>query len=413
MHHVIIGNGPAGVVAADTIRQVDAGARITLLGDEPEPPYGRMAIPYYLEGNIDEAGTHLRRDAEHYARQRIELRQARVSALDTGASELTLDDGAKLGFDHLLIATGSRPNRPPIPGLDDPRVQTCWTLADARAIARLADQDAEVVLLGAGFIGCIVLEALARRGVKLTVVEMAERMVARMLDANAGSLLQAWCERHGVSVRTGTSVTAVEPGADGLAVHLGDGDVLPAKLLILAAGVRPNVEFLEGSGIETDGGILVDGYLHTSKPGIYAAGDVAQGRDFSTGKPMVHAIQPVAADQGRCAALNMALKPTPYPGGLAMNVLSTLGLISSSFGAWGGVDGGDSAQLLDRDGFRYINLQFADDVLVGATGLGLTQHVGALRGLIQGRHRLGVWKARLRDDPTRIMEAFVGCTTQL
>jgi NAD(P)H-nitrite reductase large subunit len=270
-----------------------------------------------------------------------------------------------------------------------------------------------VVLLGAGFIGCIVLQALAERGVRLTVVETAERMVARMLDANAGGLLQAWCERHGVSVRTGTSVTAIETGGETLGVTLDDGSVLPAQLLILAAGVSPNIDFLAGSGIETGRGILVDQCLRSSKPGIYAAGDVAEGRDFSTGHRMVHAIQPVAADQGRCAALNMAVHPTPYPGGLAMNVLDTLGLVSCSFGAWDGVDGGDSAELLDRDRFRYLNLRFAEDRLVGATGLGLTQHVGALRGLIQSRHRLGPWQARLQRDPTRVMEALVGCSVQL
>jgi NADPH-dependent 2,4-dienoyl-CoA reductase/sulfur reductase-like enzyme len=413
MQHVIIGNGPAGVVAADTLREADPAASIILLGDEPEPPYGRMALPYLLAGNIDEAGTHLRRDPEHYARQGIELRTTRVTALDSDQAQLTLDDGTSLDYDHLLIATGSRPNRPPIPGIDDPRVQTCWTLADARAIAALAERDAEVVLLGAGFIGCIVLQALAERGVKLTVVETAERMVARMLDANAGGLLQGWCERHGVSVRTGTSVTAIETGADTLGVTLDDGSVLPAQLLILAAGVRPNIDFLADSGIETGRGILVDQCLRSSKPGIYAAGDVAEGRDFSTGHRMVHAIQPVAADQGRCAALNMAVHQTPYPGGLAMNVLDTLGLVSCSFGAWDGVDGGDSAELLDRDRFRYLNLRFAEDRLVGATGLGLTQHVGALRGLIQSRHRLGSWKARLQRDPTRVMEALVGCSVQL
>ena len=336
-----------------------------------------------------------------------------MTALHPDAAELTLDDGETLPFDHLLIATGSRPNRPPIPGLDDPRVQTCWTLADARAIAERAEKGADVVLLGAGFIGCIVLEALAKRGVNLTVVEMADRMVARMLDANAGGMLQAWCERQGVQVRTGVSVTAVDGAGERLGVTLDDGTSLSAELLILAAGVRPNIEFLADSGIETDAGILVDEHLQTSRHGIYAAGDVAQGRDFSTGHRMVHAIQPVAADQGRCAAMNMAVHPTAYPGGLAMNVLDTLGLISCSFGAWDGVEGGDSAELLDTGRFRYLNLQFAEDRLVGATGLGLTEHVGALRGLIQSRQRLGPWKSRLQRDPTRIMEALVGCSVQL
>jgi len=413
MHQIIIGNGPAGVIAAETIRSVDPDARITLLGDEPEPPYGRMALPYYLSGQIEENGTWLRHDPEHFAKANIELRRARVTRVDASAAALTLDDGATLDYDHLLIASGSRPNRPPIPGADDPRVLSCWTLADARRIAAQATKGRRVVLLGAGFIGCIILEALAMRGIHLTVIEMAERMVARMLDANAGGLLQKWCEHNSIDVRTGIGVTAIDVGDLGSLLTLDDGSTLEADLVILATGVTPNIDFLEGTGIETDAGILVDNHLMSSAPGIYAAGDVAQGRDFSTGRKVVNAIQPIAADHGRIAGMNMAHLPTHYPGGLAMNVLDTLGLITCSFGQWMGIDGGDQAELLDSERFRYLNLQFADDRLIGATGVGLMQHVGALRGLIQGRYQLGPWKARLQRDPTRIMEALVGCMNTL
>ncbi|HEY5719954.1 MAG TPA: FAD-dependent oxidoreductase [Gammaproteobacteria bacterium] len=409
MHHVIIGNGPAGAVAADTLREHDPESRITLLGDEPEPPYGRMAIPYYLNGQIDEAGTWLRRDPEHFVKAGVETRRARVSAVAPERSELTLDDGGTLGYDRLLIATGSRPNRPPIAGTEAPHVLTCWTLADAREIAKRAQRGSRVVLLGAGFIGCIILEALASRGVELTVVEMAERMVSRMLDANAGGLLQQWCTNSGVDVRTATGVTAIDSSGPQAVLQLSDGSSLTADLVILATGVRSNIDFLAGSGIETDAGVLVDDTLQSSVPGIYAAGDAAQGRDFNTGQRVVNAIQPVAADHGRIAALNMAGAPAVFPGAVAMNVLDTLGLITCSFGQWMGVDGGDSSELLDRGRFRYLNLQFADDRLVGATGVGWTEHVGALRGLIQGRHALGPWKARLQQDPTRVMEALVGC----
>jgi NAD(P)H-nitrite reductase large subunit len=316
-----------------------------------------------------------------------------------------------MAWTTLLVATGSRPNRPPIPGTDDPRVLTCWTLDDARRIITATGPGTRVALLGAGFIGCIVLEALAARGVALTVIEMAERMVPRMLDANAGSLLGDWCVAHGVALHTATRVQGIEPAADALALQLDDGTSVVADLVILATGVRSNVEFLEGSGVEVDNGILVDEHLQSSVPGVYAAGDVAQGRDFSTNERSVQAIQPVAVDHGRCAALNMLGAATPFPGALSMNVLDTLGLVSCSFGQWMGVDGGDQGQLLDRARYRYLNLQFADDRLIGATGIGVTQHIGALRGLIQGHHRLGRFKARLVDDPTRVMETLVGVTS--
>ena len=156
---------------------------------------------------------------------------------------------------------------------------------------------------------------------------------------------------------------------------------------------------------------MVDEYLAASVPDVYAAGDVAQAHDFSTGAGVVQAIQPTAVEHGRAAALYMARgHGHPQRGTVNMNVLDTLGLVSTSFAQWMGVKGGDSAELKDTDRFRYLNLQFQDDVLVGATALGLTDHVGVLRGLIQGRTRLGAWKKKLVADPTRVMEAYLGCT---
>ncbi|MEQ8494902.1 MAG: FAD-dependent oxidoreductase, partial [Gammaproteobacteria bacterium] len=196
-----------------------------------------------------------------------------------------------------------------------------------------------------------------------------------------------------------------------LRVALEDGSTVAADLVVSATGVRPNIELVGDSGIATDHGILVDRHMRTNDEHVYAAGDVAQGIDFSTGEYSVQAIQPTAVDHGQLAARNMAgLGGAQHRGCVNMNVLDTLGLISSSFGLWMGADGGDSAELLNRDRFRYLNLQFADDVLVGATSLGLTEHVGVLRGLIQSRTRLGVWKGRLVKDPMRLMEAYLAST---
>jgi NADPH-dependent 2,4-dienoyl-CoA reductase/sulfur reductase-like enzyme len=414
MRHVIIGAGPAGVIAAETLRQADPGSSITLIGDERERPYSRMALPYYLTGRIQEQGTWLRKKRDHFSKRKIELVQDRVTAVDAKKKKLKLGKGRPIGYDKLLIATGSHPVRPPIPGMDLPGVHSCWTLEDGRNIAKQAKRGAKVVLMGAGFIGCIILEALALRGVKLTVIEMGDRMVPRMMNRTAGGLIKRWCEAQGVAVHTSTRVESIAPKKKQkktmLAVELDSGKVLDADLVISATGVRSNIAFLEGSGIRTDFGVVVNDRLQSSEPDVYAAGDVCQGADFSTGEYSVQAIQPTAADHGRIAALNMAGRDARHQGSVNMNVLDTLGLISTSYGLWMGVDGGDSAELSDPGRYRYLSLQFEDDVLVGAQSLGLTQHVGVLRGLIQTRTRLGGWKKKLQEDPTRIMEAYLGCT---
>ena len=407
MRHLIIGTGPAGVVAAEHIRKYDSDAGITLVGDEPEPPYSRMAIPYFLTGDIQESGTHLRADPEYFERQGIEVRRGRVSAVEAAASLARLEDGSEIAWDRLLIATGSHPVRPQLPGMDLDGVVTCWTLADARRIAAVCEPGKRIVLMGAGFIGSIILESLASRGVDLSVVETQNRMVPRMMNELSGGLIKQWCEHKGVRVLTSTSVEAIESDGGGLSVKLSSGESLPADLVITAVGVRPNTGFLDGSGVDVEQGVLVDQRLRTSVDNIYAAGDVCQGLDLSTGGFAVHAIQPTAAEHGRVAASNMTGRDQAYGGSINMNVLDTMGLVSSSFGQWMGVEGGDAAELADPSNYRYVNLQFADDVLVGASSLGMTDHLGVLRGLIQSRVHLKQWKDKLRKDPTRIMEAYL------
>ena len=413
MKHLIIGAGPAGVLAAETIKKLDNDASVKLIGDEPEPPYSRMALPYYLIENIKEEGTYLRKNKSHFSEKGIDIVRARVEQVKRDKRKLKLDNGDKLEYDRLLIATGSHPVSPPIEGMNLPGIHSCWTLEDGRNIIKRAKPGSSVVLMGAGFIGCIILEALALRKVNLTVIEMEDRMVPRMMNQISGNLIKKWCIDKGVAVHTSTRVEAIEKGgffSKDLKVRLSNGETIKADLVISATGVRSNTAFLDGSGIETDHGVLVNDRLQTNDSAVYAAGDVCQGKDFSTGEYTVQAIQPTAADHGRIAAMNMCGKDTLHQGSVNMNVLDTMGLISSSYGLWMGTDGGDSTELCDEDSYKYLSLQFEDDTLVGAQALGLTEHVGVLRGLIQTKVKLGVWKDRLMEDPTRIMEAYLGST---
>lgn len=410
MTYVIIGAGPAGVTAADTLRKADPAGEVVLIGAEPEPPYSRMAIPYVLTGLIEEQGTYLRKDDDHYGANGIEYRHGVVESIDTEAKTLTLSGGGTQSYSKLLIATGASPVKPPIEGLDLPGVHHCWTLEDARAIAKYAEKGADVVLMGAGFIGCIILEALAERGVNLTVVEALDRMVPRMMNETAGNMIKAWCEEKGVHVHTSTKVTKLEGSGDGIAVHLDSGKSVPAQLVVVATGVKSNIGFLDGTDIKTDQGILVDEHMRSSVDDVYAVGDCAQGPDFSTGGWAVHAVQPTAVDHGRIAALNMAGKAAPYKGSVQMNVLDTVGLISASFGKWDGVKGGEHAEVSDPENYRYMRLEFDGDKIVGALSLGRTDHIGVLRGLIQTEVELGEWKAKLMSDPHLIAEAYVACS---
>jgi NAD(P)H-nitrite reductase large subunit len=450
MKHVILGAGPAGVVAAETLRKSAPNDEITLVGDEPEPPYSRMAIPYLLVGSINETGTYLRKSAAHFSNLNIKQRNGKAKAIDTKAKTVSLSDGSSVPYDRLLIATGARPVRPPIKGLDLPNVHSCWTLEDARAIMASAKPGARVLQMGAGFIGCIIMEALAQRvkqgGGKLTVVEMGNRMVPRMMTEKAGAMIKAWCIQQGVQVITDAKVESLTAagghasqeggllnkvvgfftGGDaapasaasaGTAIRakLSNGQTIDADLVIVATGVKPNLEFLEGSGIEVKEGVVVNTHMQTNVPEVYAAGDVVNMEDFSTGQRSLNMIQPAAADEARVAALNMSGKASESQGSLAMNVLDTLGLIASSFGQWWGAkpeEGGSHTEMVDEKNFKYLHLEFKDDVLIGATSLGLTDHVGVLRGLIQSRAKLGAWKDKLIKDPTRVMEAYLSSAQQ-
>ena len=410
-HHLILGAGPAGVIAAETIRKQAPLDTITLVGDEPEPPYSRMAIPYLLMGNIDEQGTYLRKGATHFSDLKIKLVQAHAKQVNAAVKTVALDNGQTLRFDRLLIATGSVPVNPPIPGMDSAGVHHCWTLDDARHIMKRAVKGARVLQLGAGFIGCIIMEALAARGVKLSVVEMGDRMVPRMMGPTAGGMIRDWCEAKGVQVFTGIKVEAIEPVASGasLKVRLSNGQHMEVNLVISAAGVKPLIGFLENSGITCLQGVLTDEHLQTNVPGIYAAGDCAEAFDKVSDKTIVSAIQPNAAEQARVAALNMVGQKTALKGVTQINVLDTLGLVSTSFGNWEGVAGGEHVELTDKVAGRHLSLQFKGDVMVGCNSVGWTEHVGVMRGLVEGVIPLGDWKDRLLHDPTQLMAAYLAC----
>jgi NAD(P)H-nitrite reductase large subunit len=407
MRHVIIGSGPAGVVAAETLRKTDPASEITLVHGEAGAPYARMTIPYLLAGQIDEAGTHIRQQADHYDRLGIKLTAGHARTVDSAARTVVLEDGRVLPYDRLLVASGATPTLQKMPGIDLPGVHTCWTLEDVRTFTAKAKPGTRIVQMGAGFVGCIIMRGMVAMGVDLTILVRSGRMVSRMMNPTASGMIRRWCEAKGVRIRVNTLPKELRAVGGELRVVLEGGEELPADMYLCLVGVKPNTGFLAQSGVATKEGILVNASMQTNIPEIYAAGDVAEFTDCVTGERMVNAIQPNAVEQGRIAALNMAGKAATSHGTFAFNVLDTLGLLSYSFGSWQGLPGGEAVELVDEPRFRYLRLEFLGDRLVGANTVGFAQHSGILRGLIEGKVSLGTWKQRLLQDPTLVMQAYL------
>jgi NAD(P)H-nitrite reductase large subunit len=420
MHHVIIGGGPAATNAIETIREFDRGqSAITLVCDEPA--HSRMALPYWLAGSIPEAHTHTG-DAAYFTRLKVTTRfGVRVAAVDPQRKAVTLSDGGKLEFDNLLIATGSSALRPAIPGADLPGVTPLWSLAHTGHVLKHAEslgskgRVPRVVLVGAGFIGFIVLNAMYKRKWQLAVVERETQVLPRMLDAAAADHVHRWLAARNVAVHCKATVERVRQQADGAkTVELSDGRSLAADIVILATGIRANLDLLDGSGIATGEAILVNDRMQTNFPHVYAGGDVAQGPILCGAGNAVHPIQPTAVDHGRVAGANMAGHEVHYPGSLLMNVVDICGIQGASFGLWN--DAAGEAMTIDNPaGFVYRKLLWSDDRITGAifagraNDMGMLTDVGMVKGLMQTQTRLGPWKKYLQDNPFDIRRAYVGC----
>jgi len=411
-HHVIIGGGPAGINAIETIRQFDSGGAITLISDERA--YARMALPYFLAKEIPQGQLDVGNDA-YFDRLRVTRKIGpRVTRVDGAGRTVQLDNGETIAFDTLLIATGSSATHPPIPGADGRHVHNLWTLADALAVMESGKgKRPSALLVGAGFIGLIILNALHKLGWKLAVVELEGQMLPRMLDRRGAEAAEAWLRARDVDIYTGCGVTAID-GARKKTVTLSDGQTLSVNLVILSTGIAPNVAFLNGSGVRVDHGVVVNAQMQSSVPGIFAAGDVAQGPDLLGGPPTIHAIQPTAVDHGRIAGANMAGHACSYPGSLVMNILDVAGLHCTSFGRW--QETTDTTVVWNAARPVYRKLVWDGTRLAGGIILGpiedttMLTDVGMLKGLIQSQVDLAEWKEYIHERPWDLRRAYVAST---
>ncbi|HWR28955.1 MAG TPA: FAD-dependent oxidoreductase [Negativicutes bacterium] len=379
--YIIIGQGAAGTHAAMELRRIDPGLPITVLTDEADSFYSRIDLPEVVAGSLSAEECKLKAQEDFQAEGIVCRPGETVTAIHLAEGFVELAGGEKLAFHRLLIASGSAPVKPPIPGIESPGVHVLWTLEQARRLADAANQSHQAIVLGAGLIGLKTALALAKRGVPVRVIECMDRILPKQLDEEAATIVTAALSAHGVEVMTNVSVKSFKQGTDGRlsCVLLSNGE-LPCDLAVVASGVRPNLALAKASGIEVRRGITVDACLRTSAPNVWAAGDVAEVTDLLSGEPVVPAAWPVAVSQGVAAARNMAGATMIWEPTIAMNSVEVAGMPLVSVGVLEATPTDETLTCRYGDNYRRVVLR--DKKVRGILCIGDIRSAGVLTGLI-------------------------------
>ncbi|RLC74701.1 MAG: NAD(P)/FAD-dependent oxidoreductase [Chloroflexi bacterium] len=395
--YVIVGGSAAGMAAAQAIRELDSHGAITVLSAEADPPYYRPLIPFIVDGRKTAGEIGLLGQGP-YTAQDIDVRlDAAVTTVDTQAHAVTVHDAETISYDKLLVATGSRPYIPSsIQGTDAPGVYALRTLADARSMAERANTTLDAVMAGGGMLNLKAAFALLERGLGVTLVVTSPEVLSQVMEPDGAALIRDGLERAGLRILTGRSVTQIVAGPDGVTgVLLDSGEELSCEIVCIGKGVRPNVEFLAGSGVRVEQGIVADTHTACNTPDTYTAGDVAVTFDPITGKRMMTALWTNAVEMGRCAGRNMAGRPTAYGG--TFGILNATQVAETPFVSMGIVHttGTDYETHVFQADDVYRKLTFTADGerLVGAVFVGEIARAGLYRHLIRERVQLNGLKA--------------------
>ena len=364
-HVVVVGSSAAGIAACEAAREHAPGCTITLVTADASPQYSRPLLSYVLAGRIGRPQINWR--GNDYLENHLNVRVLHKVGHALACPSLLFTDGTQLTFDRLIIATGARGATLSIPGADLAGVRTLRNLEDLEEIEKLATPGRRAVVLGGGNVGLQTCEALLARAVTVTVVVTSPYLLSQMVDAEAGRRIADLFIRHGLQVRTGRD--AVEITGDGHVegVRLDNGEVIGADMVVVGKGIRPNVEWLRGSGVRVNRGIVVDLCGRTSVPGVFAAGDCAEAIDPLTGRSTVSGIWPVAYEMGRAAGAAAVGVERPSAGALRMNASRFFGepIISIGEVCPERLEGASAEVLANRDGV-YRKLVHHQGRLAGA-----------------------------------------------
>ncbi len=395
-HHRVRDSGTLS--ALREIRRGNADNEVTLVSMESYLPYSPASLPRVISGRVDDSKIAL---VDHHFFSEIKLqwiRGKKVEHIDTAKNQVMYDSGRSDYYDKLLITTGSEPVLPPIPGINDVPSFQLRTLNDARALIAKMRESRTAVVLGGGLIGINIAECLIQNGIEVTVIEAAPCILPAYCDAEASTMIENVLERHGVTLLTAERACGVAPKKKGVQVSIEGGRYLETDILVIAAGVRPRDSFLDGSGVNVRGGIVVDERMRTNNPNIWAAGDVASARGFLTEEHAVNPILITAAEEGRVAGCNMIGRDVRYEGWLPTNVLVFFGHRAVSVGKAVPSEGDEVLVRKDETKGTYKKFIFCNDALVGATLLDTDGDAGPLQCLIRRRVDLKNYKEVLLRD---------------
>jgi len=389
-NHLIIGNGVAGTTAAENIRKLDKAGKITIVTEESTPFYYRMRLPDFISGDLTEDKLSAKKD-QWYKDQGIELKlKTRIQGADPGKKTVSTQNGLEIPYDRLLIATGSRSFIPPMKGSDKKGVFALRTIQDARDIVAWAKNIQKVVLIGGGLLGLEAGNALRKLGKNLTVVEFFPRLLPRQLDVTGGGRLQKIMEGMGFSFRLGAKTQEIK-GEDRVSgVLLEGGELLPAEMVIVSAGVRPSLELAKALNLDHDKGVKVDEQMRTNQSGIYAAGDVAEF------KGMPYGIWTAATEQGQIAGTNMAGGNALYKGTVMANTLKVIGIDLASAGNIDAENKLESKVLTDEKVYKKIVLE--NDQIVGCIMLGDTKGFTKITKMMSEKQNVSQIKDKLFSE---------------
>jgi NADPH-dependent 2,4-dienoyl-CoA reductase/sulfur reductase-like enzyme len=334
-NYVIIGTGPAGIAAAEAIRSQDASANITLIGDEPHGYYSRPGLAYYLTGELPERGLYPYSQSD-FGKMNLRLIHTRVRAIYPHEHQIENQAGQRMAYDRLLIATGARAARMDVPGTDLEGVVVLDNLDDARRILKSARRARSAVVIGGGITALEIVEGLVARRVQTHYFLRGERYWSNVLDETESRIVEERLRQEGVKIHYHTELTQILGKRNRVVgVITKAGDHIKCKMVAVAIGIRPRTNLASTAGLKIDRGILVDEYLHTSGPDIFAAGDVAQVHDPHTGKSVVDSLWGPAREQGHSAGMNMAGIRNPYIKSVPFNVTRLAGLTTTIIGTVG------------------------------------------------------------------------------
>lgn len=318
--YAIIGNGAAGISAAQAIRERDKTGSIYMISNEEYPAYNRPMLTKSLVAGLDAAQIAVQEPSWYEDNHVFQMLGKNVVSIDTQKKEIHTADGAKFKYTKLIYALGSECFIPPIAGADQPEVIAIRRLADTQKVAELLPQTKEAVVIGGGVLGLEAAWELKKAHCRVTVLELAPRLMGRQLDENAGEMIKAISEAQGITIHTGVQIEAIEGGGHVTGVRLGDGRVFPAQLVIVSCGVRANAAIAKEAGIETERAVVVNSRMETSAEDVYACGDCAQYQGVN------YAIWPQAVEEGRVAGANAAgeaLEYTTVPAALSFHGMNT------------------------------------------------------------------------------------------